>query len=85
MTEEIAGWTACGGGGGGGGADGVFVIIIFFESFGARVDRQEWRANIKLERFREYIVEISRKSGLVLCKFKSNPTGSSRSRDRASK
>lgn len=39
---------------------GVFVIIIFFESSGACVDRQEWRANIKLERFLEYIVEISR-------------------------
>lgn len=42
------------------GGDGVFVIIIFFESSGACVDRQEWRANIKLERFFEYIVEISR-------------------------
>jgi len=49
---------------------GVFVIIIFFESFGARVDGQEWQANIKLERFLEYIVEISRKSGL--CSTNSN-------------
>jgi len=48
----------------------VFVIIIFFESFGARVDEQEWQANIKLERFLEYIVEISWKSGL--CSTNSN-------------
>lgn len=57
-------------GDGGGGGGRVFVIIIFFESFGARVDGQEWRANIKLERFLEYIVEISRKSGL--CSANSN-------------
>lgn len=45
---------------------GVFVIIIFFESYRVRVDGQEWRANIKLERFHEYIVEISWRSGLCL-------------------
>lgn len=56
--------------GGGDSSGRVFVIIIFFESFGARVDGQEWRANIKLERFLEYIVEISRKSGL--CSANSN-------------